>query len=103
MIRLAQTNGAKVLLIGMVLPPNYGRRYTSAFEALFEESAARFNIALVPFLLNGVATSASLMQRDGIHPKPEAQQMMLEDIFSHLAPLLTPVTPNLPGAARKAD
>jgi len=103
MISLAQANGAKVLLIGMVLPPNYGRRYTSAFEALFEESAERFNIALVPFLLNGVATAESLMQRDGIHPKPEAQQMMLDDIFPHLAPLLMPVTPNLPDVARKAD
>ena len=103
MISLAQANGAKVLLIGMVLPPNYGQRYTRAFEALFEETAERFNIALVPFLLNGVATAESLMQRDGIHPKPEAQQMMLEDIFSHLAPLLAPVTTNLPDVARKVD
>jgi acyl-CoA thioesterase I len=60
-------------------------------------------IALVPFLLNGVATSESLMQRDGIHPKPEAQQMMLDEIFSHLAPLLAPVTPKLSDVARKAD
>jgi len=103
MISLAQAANAKVLLIGMVLPPNYGRRYTGAFEALYQAAATRFNIALVPFLLNGVATADSLMQRDGIHPKPEAQQMMLNDILPHLTPLLENLTQAPPATAKRVD
>jgi acyl-CoA thioesterase-1 len=89
MIRLSRASGAQVLLIGMVLPPNYGRRYTSAFEAVFSNAAVEFDINVVPFLLNGVATDESLMQRDGIHPRPEAQQLILDGIWPYLQPLVT--------------
>jgi len=92
MIQLSQASGAQVLLIGMVLPPNYGRRYTRAFESVFSAAAAEFEINVVPFLLNGVATDESLMQRDGIHPRPEAQQLMLDGIWPYLQPLVTRVT-----------
>jgi len=88
MTRMAQSSGAKVLLIGMVLPPNYGRRYTLAFESLFESVADEFGIQFLPFLLQGVATPESLLQRDGIHPKPEAQSLLLKDIWPHLEKLL---------------
>ncbi|MFT4631867.1 MAG: acyl-CoA thioesterase-1 [Candidatus Pseudothioglobus sp.] len=91
MIRLSRASGARVLLIGMVLPPNYGRRYTSAFESVFSAAAAKFDINVVPFLLNGVATDESLMQRDGIHPRPEAQQLMLDGIWPYLQPMVTPL------------
>jgi acyl-CoA thioesterase-1 len=88
MTRLAKAAGAEVLLVGMVLPPNYGRRYTSAFEGTFANVAKKYDLPFVPFILDGVATSSSLIQGDGIHPKPEAQQMILEDILPTLLPLL---------------
>lgn len=88
MTRMAHATGAQVLLVGMVLPPNYGRRYTTAFEGIFATIADRFDLPFVPFILDGVATSTSLIQGDGIHPKPEAQTMILEDILPVLRPLL---------------
>ena len=74
-------SGAEVVLVGMVLPPNYGRRYTAAFENLYAEVAKEFNVPFLPFLLEGVATSESLLQRDGIHPTVEAQPLLLDDIW----------------------
>jgi len=97
MTRMSQSAGARVLLVGMVLPPNYGRRYTAAFEGVFSDIAARFELAFVPFILDGVATSSSLIQRDGIHPKPEAQPMIMEGILPALQPLL-PRTTSTPTA-----
>jgi len=88
MIESAQQADVTVLLVGMVLPPNYGRRYTQAFESLFESVAEEYAIAFVPFLLDGVATNRSLIQRDGIHPTPEAQPKLLADIWPVLEPLL---------------
>ncbi len=79
---------ADVLLVGMVLPPNYGRRYTSAFEGVFTELATKHNIPFVPFLLDGIATRRDLVQRDGIHPTVEAQPKILNDIYPLLTPLL---------------
>ena len=76
--------GADVLLVGMVLPPNYGRRYTVAFEGLFREVAAEFNVPFLPFLLEGVTTAESLLQRDGIHPTQEAQVLLLDDIYPQI-------------------
>jgi acyl-CoA thioesterase-1 len=88
MTDLIADSGAKVLLIGMVLPPNYGKRYTTAFTALFDMVAQENNVPFLPFLLEGTATSQSLIQRDGIHPKPEAQPLLLNDIWPLLEPLL---------------
>ncbi len=88
MVRIAQAAGARVMLIGMVLPPNYGKRYTRAFEQVFTKIAEANNLALVPFLLDGVATSESLLQRDGIHPRPEAQALLLENILPTLLTVL---------------
>ncbi len=88
MTRMAQEAGARVMLIGMVLPPNYGRRYTSAFEGTFANVAEKYELPFVPFLLDGVATASGLIQRDGIHPKPEAQEMILNDVLPTLVPLL---------------
>ena len=88
MIDLSTKVDARVLVIGMVLPPNYGRRYTVAFETLFRDLAAENEVEFLPFLLEGVTTSESLIQRDGIHPKPEAQPMLLNDVWAHLEKML---------------
>lgn len=88
MTRMSESAGARVLLIGMVLPPNYGQRYTTAFEGVFSDIADRFELAFVPFILDGVATYSGLIQRDGIHPKAEAQPMIMEDILPALQAML---------------
>ena len=88
MIQQAKTSGAHVLLIGMVLPPNYGRRYTLAFEKIFSSLAEEHSLPFVPFLLEGVSTGKSLVQRDGIHPTVEAQPKRLDDVWPSLAPML---------------
>ncbi len=93
MIELAQGAGAKVLLLGMRIPPNYGPAYTEAFAAIYPKLAKRYGTGLVPFFLEGVATDPALMQADGIHPTAEAQSALLDNVWPHLEPLL-------PAAAR---
>ncbi len=88
MIRQSQESDVAVLLVGMVLPPNYGRRYITAFENIFTDLAELHQIPFVPFLLDGIATTRDLVQRDGIHPTVEAQPMILEDIYPVLEGLL---------------
>ena len=88
MISEAQSAGSTVLLIGMVLPPNYGHRYTQSFERLFQTLADKYSLPFVPFLLEGTSTDKTLIQRDGIHPTAEAQPKLLDDIWQGLEPLL---------------
>ena len=88
MTQLVQESQAKVLLVGMVLPPNYGKRYTRAFENLFKEIAVEREVRILPFLLEGITTPGELIQRDGIHPKPEAQSLILDDIWPHIQALI---------------
>lgn len=88
MIQQSKEAGTRVLLIGMVLPPNYGRRYITAFEQIFTDLANLHQVPFVPFLLNGVATTRDLVQRDGIHPTVDAQPMILEDVYPVLESLL---------------
>ncbi|MEE4361365.1 MAG: arylesterase [Pseudomonadales bacterium] len=88
MVTLAQDSGARVLLVGMQIPPNYGARYTEAFHGTFAEIAERDAVALVPFLLDGVATDPALMQGDGIHPTAEAQPALLDNLWPALQTLL---------------
>ncbi len=88
MIELSRAAGAKVLLIGIRLPPNYGQAYVQAFERIYPELAESHEVPLVPFLLEGVATRPELMQPDGIHPRAEAQPLMLENVWQILAPRL---------------
>ena len=87
-IEQAQKAGARVLLVGMKLPPNYGPDYTGAFEAAFGELAKRHKTALVPFLLEDFASRPELFQPDRIHPAEAAQPLMLERVWKVLQPLL---------------
>ena len=81
-------HGAAVMLIGMVLPPNYGRRYVAGFEQSFHEVADELRVPLLPHLLDGVTTDRALFQPDGIHPTQEAQTLLLKDVWPMLKPLL---------------
>jgi acyl-CoA thioesterase I len=82
--------GARVLLVGMRLPPNYGGDYTKEFEAVFPAVARRAKVALVPFLLDGVAGVPRLNQADGIHPTAAGQQAIADHLWPYLRPLLRP-------------
>ena len=88
MIAASKAAGARVLLAGMQLPPNYGPAYTGSFKALYADLAARHKTALVPFFLDGVAEQRELFQPDGIHPTAAAQAKLLDNVWQPLAPLL---------------
>ncbi len=91
MTKAAQKAGAKVLLVGMQVPPNYGRDYTDRFSGLFAKVAKGEKAALVPFLLKGVADgpdAAKLFQPDRIHPKADAHPVMLDNVWPELKKLL---------------
>ena len=88
LIRLSREAGAKVLLIGMRIPPNYGPGYAGAFQEMYGELAKRHALPLVPFFLDGIALDDSLMLDDGIHPNATAQPKLLELVWPTLEPLL---------------
>ncbi len=88
MVSISKSTGADVLLVGMMLPPNYGRRYSESFQRTFIEVAEELKVAVLPFLLEGVATHEDLMQRDGIHPNPSAQKLLLDNIWPVIDRLL---------------
>lgn len=87
-IERARAAGAQVVLAGMMIPPNYGQRYTEEFRGMFGALAEKYRIALVPFLLDKVALDAGLMQEDGIHPNAKGQPRILENLWPKLKPLL---------------
>ena len=92
MTRDARAAGARVVLVGMQVPPNYGRRYADDFAALFGRVAREEGAALVPFLLKGVADVAGadkLFQPDRIHPNAQAHPIMLDNVWAVLKPLLS--------------
>jgi acyl-CoA thioesterase-1 len=88
MVRQSQKAGAKVLLLGMKIPPNYGERYTTAFAAVYPKVAQDTDAALVPFMLEGVGGVPSMTQADGLHPNADAQPFLLENVWPTLKPLL---------------
>jgi acyl-CoA thioesterase-1 len=88
MVAEARRHGARVLLVGVPLPPNYGPRYTEQFGRLYTQVAHAQQVALLPSLLEGVGADRALMQTDGIHPNAGAQPRMLENLWAVLAPLL---------------
>lgn len=87
-ITRSQKAGAKVLLVGMRLPPNYGEGYTEGFERAYGELAKNHRTALLPFLLEGFADKTELFQADRIHPGEAAQPVVLKNVWKPLAPLL---------------
>lgn len=87
-IERSQKAGAKVLLVGMRLPPNYGEDYSKAFERAFTDLAQSHRTALLPFLLEGFGEKAELFQADRIHPTEAAQAAVLKNVWQRLAPLL---------------
>ena len=89
MVRAVQATKAKVLLVGMRIPPNYGPDYTEKFHASFVNVANRTRTPLVPFLLEGFADRRDLFQADGIHPDVEAQSVMLDNVWGKLRSMLT--------------
>ena len=91
MIESTQNTGARVLLVGIHLPPNYGPEFTGRFRALFDELVRKYRIPYAPFLLEGVALTPGLMQPDGLHPRAAAQPRMLDNVWPYLEPLLKPV------------
>lgn len=88
MIELSQGAGARVLLSGIQIPPNYGPRYTGPFYAQYTELAQQYGLALIPFLLDGIAENAEFMQDDGIHPTAEAQPLIVEIVWPLLSQLM---------------
>ncbi len=88
MAELSAGAGAKVLLLGMRMPPNYGPEYTAQFGRVYTEVAHDQKLAIVPFLLDGIALSPDLMQADGIHPSPSGQPKLLENVWPALRPML---------------
>jgi acyl-CoA thioesterase-1 len=101
MTRQAKAAGARVLLVGMQIPPNYGRKFADDFAAVYTKVAQQEQVPLVPFLLKGVADgaeAASMFQADRIHPLASAHPTMLENVWAVLGPMLAPSTTN--GARR---
>jgi acyl-CoA thioesterase-1 len=88
MIDLSTAAGAKVLLLGMLMPPNYGPDYTQQFASSYSEIARDKKVPLVPFLMNDIALSPNLMQADGFHPNELAQPQLLANVWPTLQPLL---------------
>jgi len=81
-------DGTKVILLGMQMPPNYGAEYTQAFSAAYPDLAAKHDIPLVPFMLAGVAGDSRFNQEDGIHPTAEGYEIVAENVWKVLKPLL---------------
>jgi acyl-CoA thioesterase-1 len=88
MVRSSRAAGADVLLLGMRIPPNYGPQYTEQFSSTYTDVAREFGVALVPFLLDGIALNAALMQADQIHPNELGQPKLLANVWAVLKPLL---------------
>ncbi|KQV36785.1 GDSL family lipase [Massilia sp. Root335] len=88
MIRLAQENRAKVLLVGMRMPPNYGRAYTERFAGMYKDLAGTYKVPLVPFMLDGVAQDPANFQADRMHPLATAHPTILNNIWPQFAPLV---------------
>jgi acyl-CoA thioesterase-1 len=87
-IKTTREGDAKIVLAGMRIPPNYGVAYTTKFERIYTELASQYQVVLIPFFLEGVATVPNMMQDDGIHPTVDAQPVLLENVWKHVHPLL---------------
>lgn len=94
MIDSARDSGARVLLVGVQLPPNYGPVYTERFQAVYRQLARELEVNLLPSLMDGVGLQPALMQSDGVHPNAQAQPVILEQVWDRLAPMLESAGPS---------
>jgi acyl-CoA thioesterase I len=88
MIVELKNSGAAVILAGMTLPPNYGPEYIRGFEQIYRDLAAKYKLARIPFLLEGVATDRSLMQRDGLHPTGQGNEKVAATVMKYVRPVV---------------
>jgi acyl-CoA thioesterase-1 len=88
MIRQSQASGARVMLTGIKLPPNYGKAYLEQFESIYADLAGEYGTLLVPFFMDGVVFEPGMLQADGIHPSAAAQPVLLDNVWRVLAPEL---------------
>ena len=88
MIELAQKNKARVLLVGIRIPPNYGRDYTERFFGMYKSLSTQYKAPLVPFMLDGVADKPALFQADRLHPNAQAHPIILANIWPQLLALV---------------
>ena len=88
MIQQSQAAGARVLLAGIKLPPNYGSAYLEQFESMYPDLASEFETMLVPFFMDGVALKPDLLQADNIHPNENGQPVLLDNVWKVLEPVL---------------
>ena len=88
MIQTSRRAGARVLLLGIRIPPNYGPQYTRSFDAMFTSLATEMKVPLMPFLLEGIALDARYMQADGLHPNAAGQPRVLANVWPQIKPLL---------------
>lgn len=86
MIQMSKKSGAKVLLFGMQIPTNYGKRYTKQFRDMYSTLATQEGITLLPFFLRGVADKPQLFQADRLHPNVEAQNILYKNVWGSMAP-----------------
>lgn len=84
MIESSQASGAKVILAGMKIPPNYGVKYTQSFEQSYLDLSKQYKLTLIPFFLAGIADKFELLQADGLHPTAEAQHIILSNVLPFL-------------------
>lgn len=88
MVAASRKAGAKVLLLGIELPVNYGPRYRDGLRAIYADLAKQYHTGLVPFLLEGVALKPELMQADGLHPNAAGERIVFDNVWRALAPVL---------------
>ena len=94
MIDAAQKAESRVVLVGMRIPPNYGRQYTEKFRNTYSELAKKRRLPLVPFLLEGFADRREYFQPDNLHPTAAAQPLILDTVWKALEPLLKNINKN---------
>ncbi len=88
-IQTSQASHAKVILMEIIIPPNYGKKYTDAFNQIYHDLAKDYSLDLIPFLLTDIASASSLMQADGLHPNEKAQSKISENVWNSLERLFS--------------
>ncbi|MFT4019899.1 MAG: arylesterase [Acinetobacter sp.] len=88
LVQLSQKSKAKVLLLGMKIPPNYGTAYSTAFEQNYKTVSQQYKVKLVPFFMQGIAGNNQLMQKDLVHPNQQAQPILLKNVYADIQKVL---------------